>query len=115
MVYTSNGHRTRCYFDQDQGEELCRYRVDLGTSPSFLDYRASGGLVIWGFLRCLLTPSIAYSCDGTVQVLLTLYVQSRWYNSIEFLSGPDASQTKNGCTSYLVALKPRLSINLGKT
>ncbi|KAF9510174.1 hypothetical protein BS47DRAFT_98080 [Hydnum rufescens UP504] len=44
-----------------------------------------------------LASSIAYSCDGTVQVL----VQSHRYNTIEFLFGPDASQTKNGCTPYL--------------
>jgi len=64
MVYTSNGDRTRCYFDQDQDEELCGYRVDLGTSPSFLDHGTSGGLVIWGFLRCI-DFALGFDMDST--------------------------------------------------
>ncbi|KAF9511769.1 hypothetical protein BS47DRAFT_1394865 [Hydnum rufescens UP504] len=35
MLYTSNGEQTRWYFDEEEGEELCRCRVDLGTYPSF--------------------------------------------------------------------------------
>jgi len=35
VLYTSNGEQTRRYFDEEEGEELCRCRVDLGTYPSF--------------------------------------------------------------------------------
>ncbi|KAF9511754.1 hypothetical protein BS47DRAFT_1486679 [Hydnum rufescens UP504] len=35
VLYISNGEHTRRYFDQEEGEELCRCRVDLGTYPSF--------------------------------------------------------------------------------
>jgi len=35
VLYTSNGKQTSRYFDQEEGEELCRCRVDLGTYPSF--------------------------------------------------------------------------------
>ncbi|KAF9511742.1 hypothetical protein BS47DRAFT_1298549, partial [Hydnum rufescens UP504] len=35
VLYTSNGEQTRRYFDQEECEELCRCRVDLGMYPSF--------------------------------------------------------------------------------
>jgi len=37
VLYTSNGDQTWRYFDEEQGEELCRCRVDLGTYPGFLE------------------------------------------------------------------------------
>ncbi|KAF9511747.1 hypothetical protein BS47DRAFT_1394843 [Hydnum rufescens UP504] len=37
VLYTSNGDQLRRYFDQEEGEELCRSRVDLRTYPSFLE------------------------------------------------------------------------------
>ncbi|KAF9510321.1 hypothetical protein BS47DRAFT_1396058 [Hydnum rufescens UP504] len=37
VLYTSSGNQKRRYFDQEQGEELCLYRVDLGTYPNFLE------------------------------------------------------------------------------
>jgi hypothetical protein len=37
VLYTSSGDQKRRYFDQEQGEELCLYRVDLGTYPNFLE------------------------------------------------------------------------------
>ncbi|KAF9510332.1 hypothetical protein BS47DRAFT_1348130, partial [Hydnum rufescens UP504] len=37
VLYTSDGDQTWRYFDQEQGEELGRCRVDLGTYPGFLE------------------------------------------------------------------------------
>ncbi|KAF9510334.1 hypothetical protein BS47DRAFT_1319737 [Hydnum rufescens UP504] len=37
VLYTSDGDQTRRYFDEEQGEELCRCCVDLGTYPGFLE------------------------------------------------------------------------------
>ncbi|KAF9510362.1 hypothetical protein BS47DRAFT_1409176 [Hydnum rufescens UP504] len=37
VLYTSNGEESNRYFDQEQGEELCRCHIDLGTYPSFLE------------------------------------------------------------------------------
>ncbi|KAF9510320.1 hypothetical protein BS47DRAFT_1396057 [Hydnum rufescens UP504] len=37
VLYTSSGNQKRRYSDQEQGEELCLYRVDLGTYPNFLE------------------------------------------------------------------------------
>ncbi|KAF9510360.1 hypothetical protein BS47DRAFT_1331774 [Hydnum rufescens UP504] len=35
VLYSSNGEQTSRYFDQEEGEELCRCQIDLGTYPSF--------------------------------------------------------------------------------
>ncbi|KAF9510351.1 hypothetical protein BS47DRAFT_1384020 [Hydnum rufescens UP504] len=35
-LYTSSGDQTTRYFNQEEGEELCRCRVDLGMHPNFL-------------------------------------------------------------------------------
>ncbi|KAF9510356.1 hypothetical protein BS47DRAFT_1348169, partial [Hydnum rufescens UP504] len=37
VLCTSNGEESNRYFDQEQGEELCRCHIDLGTYPSFLE------------------------------------------------------------------------------
>ena len=35
VLYTSDGDQPRRYFDQEEGKELCRCCIDLGTYPSF--------------------------------------------------------------------------------
>ncbi|KAF9510347.1 hypothetical protein BS47DRAFT_1396083 [Hydnum rufescens UP504] len=35
VLYSSNDEQTSRYFDQEEGEELCRCQIDLGTYPSF--------------------------------------------------------------------------------
>jgi hypothetical protein len=56
VLYTSTGDQTSRYVDQEAGEELCRYRIDLETYPSFLEQvEASpfGNFCVggWGYRR----------------------------------------------------------------